>query len=122
MSLITFTLEDDHIKLVQQLDIAVDRNDDSVETPIIYREKPFGSDEIYNDMFLILYGKPVEDKNIDFNAWEGQYNPWDAEQLENMKKLLGELPYALDIILYTGSFETGIFKRKTYMRDWKKIG
>ena len=120
MSILRIILNDDHIKLIKQLKVNIERNDDSIETPVILRESPFGGDDVYNDMFLILYGRPETD-SLDTNPWDDQETPWDDKQLEYMKKLLGELPYTLDIVLCTGSFETGNFKTKTYERNWKKV-
>jgi hypothetical protein len=120
MSVIKFKLTEDHLKLVRQLQVDVERVDDELEGPQISGKRPFGNSDIFEDMFLILYGKP-ENEDLDVNPWDEQEDPWDIDQLENMKKLLGELPYALDIVLYTGKFETGEYKTKTYLRDWKKI-
>ncbi|MFW6008307.1 MAG: hypothetical protein ACOCP8_03485 [archaeon] len=118
MSVIKFKLTEDHIKLIKNLRVSDYSNGDLV-LPSISTKRPFGDSDIFDDMFLILYGKPKEeDFNVD--SLEGIENPWNEEQLEYMKKLLGELTSALDIVLYTGKFEVGTYKTKTYVRDWKK--
>jgi hypothetical protein len=47
-----------------------------------------------------------------------EYTP---EQTKEWDKLISELPTALDIILYNGHFELGLYKSKYHLRDWKKI-
>lgn len=120
MSVIKFEMTEDHLKLVKQLQVDILPIDKDVNVPYISGKRLFGNDNIFEDMFLILYGKP-ENENLDINPWDEQEDPWTEEQLEYMKKLLNELSYALDIILYTGNFEVGTYKTKTYVRDWKKI-
>lgn len=118
MSLKKFELTEDHIKLVRQLALENVNIDTDVEQPSIQYKRPFGSVDIYEDMYLILHGKP-EVENLDANPWDEVEKPWTDEELEHMKKLLGELSVATDIILYTGKFEVGTYATKTYMRDWK---
>lgn len=120
MSLIKFKLTEDHIKLVRQLKINIRNNDENIDYIIIDNKEPFGSKDIFDDIFLILYGKPSNGE-LNINPWDKGQKPWTDEQLNYMKKLLIELPYALDIILYTGKFEVGFYKTKSYHRDWKKI-
>lgn len=113
MSVIKFDLTEDHIKLVRQLHIPEN-------LPEILANKPFGGDNVFEDMFLILYGKPEND-NLDVDPWAEQEDPWTEEQYAYMEKILNELGLALNVILYTGKFETGTYQTKTYVRDWKKI-
>lgn len=119
MALIKFELKDDHIKLLKHLrwsmvsDQLVSRGDDTEE----YGDSPFGGDDLLEDMCIILNGKP------------DNFNPMDDETLvstlsdeekSSILALHSELPTALDIILYTGSFEPGHYKRKWYDRNWIK--
>lgn len=120
MSVIKFELTEDHIKLVRQLQINQKEVKENLFSPEISGDNPFG-DDIFMDMFLILYGKP-EGEIENPNPWdENSSTPWNDEQLEYMIKLLNELSYALDVILYTGDFQVGTYKTKTYVREWKKI-
>ena len=56
------------------------------------------------------------------------YNPltedlprtFTEEEKSRFIKIFNELKTALDIILYTGSFELGHYKTKFHIRDWKK--
>jgi len=119
MSLLKFELKEEHIKLLKHLRWSLNDNkvmsvgDDKEE----YGDSPFGGDDVYEDMTLILKGKPEK------------FNPMDDETLviisevevDSLKQLLNELPTALDIILYTGSFEVGHYKTKWYDRNWIKF-
>jgi len=119
MALLKFELKEEHIKLLKHLKWSLNDNrlmsigDDKEE----YGESPFGGDDIYEDMGLILNGKPKD------------FNPLDDEDLvviseteiSDLTKLFNELPMALDIILYNGSFETGHYKTKWYDRNWIKF-
>jgi len=118
MSLIKFTLTEEHIKLVKQMKFGVKTTSDNVVIPAI-EDELFGSDTIYDDVYLILYGKPKDEKVTE--PWDEQVNVWTDEELEHMKELLNGLDNALSIILSTGSFEPGEYKTKSYITDWKKI-
>ena len=41
--------------------------------------------------------------------------------LLEMDELIEELPRAIEVILYTQSFDTGTYRTKYHDRDWKKI-
>jgi DNA polymerase III delta subunit len=118
MSVLTFTLTDDHIKLIRNLrwDITKDKyiisSEDYLDNVPI-----FGTDTVYEAVDLILNGKPEEfDPLISFND-----KTFSDEQIAEWDKLISELPTALDIILYNGNFETGTYKSKYHIRDWTKI-
>jgi hypothetical protein len=77
---------------------------------------PFGQDNIYESIGLILNGKP---ENFDpLNSEE------DAEFSEDFKakceRLYSELPLALEVVLQTQSFEVGEYKAKYHDRVWKR--
>jgi hypothetical protein len=50
-----------------------------------------------------------------------KFPEYSVEQKSEWDKLYSELPMALDIILYNGSFELGKYKTRYHLRDWKKI-
>ena len=119
MSLLKFELKEEHIKLLKHLkwslndNIIVSIGDDKEE----YGESPFGGDDVYEDMTLILKGKPEN-----FNPMEDETLVLITEtEISDLKGLLNELPTALDIILYTGSFKVGHYKSKWYDRNWVKF-
>jgi hypothetical protein len=119
MALIKFELKEDHIKLLKHLrwsmvsDQLVSRGDDTEENG----DSPFGGDDLLEDMCIILNGKPDNFNPIDDEILVSTLS--DADKAD-MLTLYSELPIALDIILYTSSFEPGCYKRKWYDRNWIK--
>lgn len=114
MSVKRFEITDNHIKLVKQLNII-----DNGGIPKIDNKRPFGNSSMYEDIDLILNGKTKEvDELIDVN--EFQEFEYSEEQKAEWDKLYCELSIVLDIILYTGSFETGKYMTRTYERHWVK--
>lgn len=119
MSLIKFEITEDHLKLIKHLKFnlsltgedIISGDDDST---------PFGGTNLYEDIGLILYGKPDN-----FNPLSDDDIKYTDDQKKYMSKLLRELPEVLDIILYTTDFTTGNYigkyKTKYHLRDWKKI-
>lgn len=113
MSLNKFELKEEHIKLIRQLNIIND-----VNNPChigISTNYPFGDDDIYKDIDLILNGK-VREVNFD-DTWE---EPYTEDEINAWDELLKELPTALEIILFTGSFESGCYVTRSYEKNWFK--
>lgn len=111
MSVIKFELKEDHLKLLKHVEWDRDFNGEVIVTS---GENPFGGFDHYEDMGVILYGKPD-----DFDPFDGNPFLWTDEQKEEMDKLLSELPTAIDVILNTHSFELGTYKTKFHNRQWK---
>lgn len=111
MSVIKFELKEDHLKLLKHVQWDRDFNGEVIVTS---GENPFGGFDHYEDMGVILYGKPEE-----FDPFDGNPFLWTNEQKEEMDKLLSELPTAIDVILNTQSFELGTYKTKFHNRQWK---
>jgi len=115
MSVIKLELKEDHIKLLKHLSWKELTENKEIITD--GTNSPFGGLDYYEDMGIILYGQPE-----DFDPFEGDPFEWTDEQKEEMDKLLSELPLALEIVLYTQSFEPGNYKARFHIRDWKKKG
>lgn len=113
MSVLKFELKEDHLKLLKHLEWERDFNGNNIRTS---GENPFGGFDHYEDMGVIIYGKPD-----DFDPIDGDPFEWSDEQKEEMDKLLSELPMAIEVILYTQSFTMGKYKTRYHKRDWKKI-
>jgi hypothetical protein len=119
MALLKFELKEEHIKLLKHLrwsmnsELITSKGSDLDE----YGESPFGGDDIIEDISLIIKGKPSNFNPIDDEVLVAELSDEDKE---NMIQIYNELPTALDIILYTGSFETGHYKSKWYDRNWAK--
>lgn len=118
MSVLVFELKEDHIKLLKHLKWSITdkkfiiSTEDASEDPA-----PFGANNLYEGMDLILNGK------------QPNFDPLNTEEIEvyseevkaEMDKLYSELPMALDIILFNGHFELGTYRTKFHDRLWKKI-
>jgi hypothetical protein len=113
MSVLKFELKEEHLKLLKHLEWEREFNSEVIITS---GENPFGGFDHYEDMGVILYGRPE-----DFDPFDGDPFDWTDEQKEEMDKLLSELPLALDIVLNTQSFELGLYKTKFHVREWKKV-
>jgi hypothetical protein len=118
MSIIKFELKDKHIKFLKNLrwcNVPANKmivSVDNYDEPFM-----FGGDNIYQEIDLILNGKP-----INFDPLNSSDIPtYTSEQIEEWDKLLSELPLALEIILFNGSFKTGMFKAKFTDRQWKEL-
>ena len=113
MSVVKFELKEEHLKLIRSLRF---RLDDSNNITCADMLSPFGGDNIYDDMNLILNGKPH-----DFDPMKLP-EELNVETIENLSSLYAELPVALEIVLTLNTFETGWYKRKWHDRSgWKPI-
>ena len=114
MSVITFELKEEHIKLLRNFNWDLCIGPHVLKNPLTDEE----SNELMNlneEVDLVLNGRP---ENFDPLNSEGQtYTP---EQIATWEKLTQELPTALDIILQTQRFEVGTYKTKYHVRAWKK--
>ena len=120
MAVIKLQLKKEHINLLKHLswgELSKDKKISTSET-----DSPFGGFDYYEDMGIILYGKPDEFNPSDLNSIEN-VNPftWSDEQKKEMDELLSELPLALEVVLSTKSFEPGNYKARFHIREWKKI-
>lgn len=120
MSVIVFELKEEHIKLLKHLRWSVNNNDNIIRGVSDEGDDiapPFGENNIYDAMDLILNGVPA-----DFNPFETEdIKEYSKEQKEVWDALYNELPMALDVILYNGSFELGTYRTKFHDRNWKKV-
>lgn len=118
MSVLKLELKEEHVKLLKQLRWSLNDNiisgvgHDGEET-----KPPFGENNLYEAIDIILNGVP---ENFDpFNTEDDKV--YSDEQKAEWDKLYSELPMALDIILFNGTFELGTYKTKWHDRFWKKI-
>lgn len=112
MSVLKFELKDAHINLIKHLTWA------EIKDGVISTEgkTPFGGFDHYDDMSTILYGKPE-----DHDPFGDEPHQWTDEQIAEMDKLLEELPTAIEVVLNAQTFDTGNYKTKYHIRDWKRI-
>ena len=118
MSVIKFELKEEHVKLLKNLRWCVKdnfivnmHNNGDEYVP------PFGENNIYEAIDTILNGRPT-----DFDPFNVEnFKDYSEEQKTEWDKLYSELPTALDIVLFNGSYELGTYKTKWHDRVWKKI-
>ena len=116
MSLIKFELKPEHITLIKHLKWT------TIQFPHIKHEvnpnTPFtDGDKVVQDVGLILHG--YDGKQIQPDTEEDPY--YTQDQINEMKQLYEELPMALDIICFLGTWECGWYKTRSYLRDWVKF-
>lgn len=131
MSLIKFELKKEHLMLLKNLEwsktetnhiLSINNLDnDDVEEVIL---TPFGGDNLIQDIGLIIYGR-AEGEDIvprmnDEDGKDSIVQSYTEEQISEMTELFNGLVTALDICLYTQSFELGHYKRKYHERHWVK--
>ncbi len=118
MSVIIFELREDHVKLVKHLRWSV--NKDNILSGVADDgddiAPPFGENNIYDAIDLIINGRPDDFKPFETEDIK-EYTP---EQKATYDALYNELPTALEIILSTGSFELGTYRTKFHDRNWKR--
>ena len=119
MSVLTFELKAEHVKLLKFLRWS--KNPENIISGVADEgddvAPPFGETNLYEAIDTILNGKPEE-----FNPMEqSEFVEYTPEQKKEWDKLYEELPLALDLILFNQSFELGTYKTRSYCRDWVKI-
>ena len=118
MSIVKFELKEEHVKLLKNLrwsmkdNLIVNMHNDGEEYI-----PPFGENDLYEAIDVILKGRP---EGFDpFNS--ENFKEYSEEQKAEWDKLYSELPMALDVVLYNGNYELGLYKTKWHDRVWKKI-
>ena len=117
MSVIKLELTKEHLALVKNLKVQTEP-DEIGTIPKFSNQSPFGGDNVYDDVYTIVYGKIPNFDPLSDDAYE-----YTEAEIAKMDKLIKELPIALDIVLYfTGEVVTpGTYKTKYHLRLWKKI-
>lgn len=118
MSLIRITITEDHIKLLKHLRWSLNTNNFLVGTEDEFIDKdfgPFGSNNLYEAVDLILNGNTEE-----FDLLAEDTRVFSEIEVAKIDKLYKELPLALDVILYTQSFELGDYVSSYHDRVWEK--
>ena len=108
MSLIKFELKQEHIDLLRNMVWS-----ETEMEPIVGE---FNGDYDEEEMGIIIFGMP----DAAFDPTNDKVIPYSEEQIKVLNKLKSELPMAMDIVMQNGNFETGHYKTKYHLRDWKK--
>jgi hypothetical protein len=103
----TFTLTENHIKLLRAAYVYFD---DSCESggPSVDPKRPYGNSDVENDIHEILTGEKVG------------YDQLSRAKVQEYTQLHRETGTALQIILDTGKFEPGEYETKGYEKGWVK--
>ena len=115
----TFTLTEDHITLLRSM--YVGWQDCETGAPEIDPKRPYGNSDVDGDVIKLL-----DWFDIDSLPEEEQDDVYETDEYEELckraEKIHSETVTALQIILYTGEFETGDYVNKEdYGIDWVKV-
>lgn len=111
MNITEFELKEEHLKLLRKM--YVDWQDGYGGAPEINLKRPYGNSDVVYDVYEILHGR----------EWNYEEEDEMSESLyEEMLQWHRETQYALQIVLNTGKFETGVYSRpeKYCTRTWVK--
>lgn len=129
MSVIRFTLTTEHLSLLRAINWTFDKESNR---PMAHKLDPFGNrdaiysdntdDEdasyaapsIYEEMSYVL-GIP----HIPGTEKDAEGKQYDDEAKSKMDKLFNELPTAINIVMFTKSFQEGTYRTKFGYADWK---
>jgi hypothetical protein len=122
MSVINFELKDEHVSLLKNMKWGLQNKNFIVSAENIEEDpSPFGGDNIYDDINLILNGKTGDFDPSDVDPSTYQDIVYSEEQIAEWDKLISELPIALDILLFNIKADLGSYKTRWHLRDWKKM-
>lgn len=110
----TFFLKEEHIKLVRAMYVDFTQHEHYVGAPSVDVKRPYGNKDIYSDMLEILCLEKELNKLGDIDITE--------ERKKELNKLHQETAIALQIILSTGNFSTGLYEQTPHLhREWSKV-
>lgn len=114
MSILKFELKEEHIVLLRSFKWC--EMDESMVIKTDSEDNPLSGYDYHDVVGAMIFGLPDN-----YVAIEDECIPFTEQQIEEIDKLISELPMALDVILNGGTFEPGLYKTKFVHRDWKKI-
>jgi hypothetical protein len=107
---LTFDLTEQHVKLLRRM--YVGWQDCETGAPEIDPKRPYGNSAVAEDVAEIL--------TIEYDADE---DGMTEEFNDTMLAIHRQTELALQIVLSSGSFEPGMYRRtNTYTNDWKRVG
>ena len=117
-----FILTSEHLTLLRNLNISFTpmeeiKTSDNLGVPVINAKRPYGSSDIYRDINKLLELGLVPND-------EGEFSEKEKEFMLELHRSMGDV---LQIVLSTGSFESGIYEAKaivpgrTYSDRWENI-
>jgi hypothetical protein len=106
---ITFSLTQDHLKLLQAMNIRWQGGE--VGAPGADPKRPYGNSSVEDDIIEILGWERRED----------EYGEICQDLVDEVRRVHRQTEFALRIVLETGSFSTGVYEGDAYGRNWKKV-
>lgn len=106
-----FELKEEHIKLLQNFWITW--NWYEYGAPSVDPKRPFGNSYVEGDIASILEIIPFKDSDGELH--------FTKEQIDKCNKIYKETETALQIVLSTKSFITGLYKCEQYTNKWVKV-
>lgn len=103
----SFKLTKNHVKLLRRM--CVGWQDCETGAPEIDPKRPYGNSYVAGDVAEILGVKTGEDGLT-------------SDQESEMLAIHSETEIALQVVLSSGSFQPGTFRRKEAWGDWEKVG
>lgn len=101
----TFYLKQDHLRLLEQINICWD--DEEYGVPKVDNDQPIGNS----------VSEPIENKLCDCL----NINDRDGKDVEYANKIYNELDTAMQIVLSNKTFKTGVFEREKSSDNWSRI-
>ena len=83
---------------------------DEYGAPEINPKRPYGNSDVEDDIHYLLFAE-----------YPSEEDPANEEDLEYIRKIHKETEQALQIVLRTGKFETGIYECEEYTDNWVKV-
>ncbi len=115
MSDTTFTVTEDHLKLLRCAYVGWD--DCEFGAPAIDCKRPYGNSDVITDIAEILH--PGTHAALDEEA----YDRWEGENRMRLYNLHRETQTVLQIAISTGEFRTGMYRLpRGYGRAWERVG
>lgn len=107
-----FTLTADHIKLIRAFYVEDRHFEAETGAPYIDPKRPYGNSFVYGDVVDLLKLGEADD--------DGEY---DEELIERAREIHEETQFALQIVLFTGSFKPGKYRRpdRYDTRTWEFV-
>lgn len=106
---VTFEVTHDHIKLLRALNVSWCY--DEFGAPAIDPKRPYGSSDVVGSLIETLDLPYADTGVIPDNVYS------------KVRKLHDELDTVLEIVLQTGSFEPGVYRRACpYVGRWQRVG
>jgi hypothetical protein len=115
----TFELKEEHIKLLSNMYTDWDEGYSEFGSPVIDLKRPYGNSDVISDMYEILEGKPLNEDELEQQGIS--YDGFIKNLYPEYKKLHEETETALQIVLHTKSFKTGLYGLIGYGKAWVKI-